>query len=352
MKRHTLFALGLALTLACIGAWTIDSQGAGSAAGEGTQLQAPAPAHANPSAQQEQTAPNAAQPNPAAPDQTRANPAQPNQGQPDQAQPDAAQPHPAPPNPVKLNPAAPPPNQFQANPAPPNQGQPVPPASSVPGETGSTAAPVYYSPLQEFASHQVDEVGELGRQIDRFRAARRPEAVMALYHMIRDHRLLADAAQNVLARRGDVTTPTITVMPTPPTTPEEMIRQDIQGRQAAAANLQQLISSAISPEDRNIYQHALNATNQHLHWLQALDQGQPVQVGFFGPTTPLGQLAGPAPVATASATGYPQPTISQRVAGYQQRMPPRRAMSQRRFRHERSAPYRRRHRSRSRDHGV
>jgi hypothetical protein len=345
MRRHTVFAVGLALTLPCVGVWAIDSQGTGNAAGEGTQLQAPAnpttPApqdQAQPNAAPPTTAqPNAVPPNPAPPDQTQPNPAAANPAPPDQTQPAPAAPNAAPANPAPANPA--PPDQTQPNPAPANPAQP-----GVSGQTSTTTTPVYYSPLQELASHNVDEIGELSQQIDQMRAAKRPDAVMVMYHMIRDHRLLADAAANALARRGDVAAPTITVTQPLANSPADTIRQDIQEHQQMAANLQQMVSSANTPEDKNIYQQALNATNKHLQWLQALDQGQQVAVGFFGPTTPLGQLSGQAGITTASATGYPQPTISQRVAGYQQQMAPRRATRHRRYRHGRYARYRRTHR--------
>jgi len=333
MRRHIVYALGLALALAGAGAWAIDAQSGANGTDAGTAAPAPTPANPNPAAPEDQAAPNAAQPNPAPPDQTNPAPANP------------AQPNPAPANPAPPN--AVPPDQTQPNPAPPTPAQtnPAPPAptqSSAPGQMGSTATPSYSSPLQEFASKNVDEVGELASQLNQFRAANRPDAVMVLYHMIRDHRLAADAAQNILARRGDDATPTITVMPSTGSSAADMIRQDIQGHQQMASDLQQMISNANTPADKHLYQRALNVTNKHLQWLQALDQGQQVAVGFFGPTTPLGQLSGQAGVATASATGYPQPTISQRVAGYQQQITSRRAATRhRRYRHRRSARYHR-----------
>jgi hypothetical protein len=129
--------------------------------------------------------------------------------------------------------------------------------------------------------------------------------------------------------------------------PADMIRQDIQEHQQTAANLQQLISSANAPEDKNLYQQALNITNKHLQWLQALDQGQQVALGFFGPTTPLGQLSGQAATTTAIAAGYPQPPIAQRVAGYRQQVTsPRRVTRHWRYRHGRYAHYSRRGRYR------
>ena len=322
MRKQIVLTVGLAVALLGAGAWAIDSQGAGNDNGAGTQLQAPA----NPNTP---APPDQAQPN-------QANPAPPNAPAPNPAPPNAAPANPAPPDQAPANPA--PPNAAPANPAPPNTEQPAPPAA--PAQTGTATTPVYASPLQELVSHQVDEIGELEQQLDQFRAANRPDAVMVAYHMIRDHRLLADAAANTLARRGDVATPMLTVSQTMPNAPADMIRQDIQERQQTATNLQQLISSANTPEDKNLYQRALDVTNKHLQWLQALDQGQKVAVGFFGPTTPLGQLSGPAAATTAIATGYPQPPIAQRVAGYQQQVTtPRRVAHHRRYRHRRSARY-------------
>jgi len=337
MRRHIVYALGLALALSCAGAWAFESQGAGNSAGAGTALQTPAPANPNAPAAPDQTAPNAAQPNPAQPNAPPPNPAAPNPAPPDQAQP-----NPAPPNPA-------PPDQTQPNPAQPNPAPPNPPAvnPAPPSQQPATAAPVYSSPLQEFASHQVDEIGELSQEVPQFQAAKRPDAVMVLYHMIRDHRLLADAAQNVLARRGDVATPTITPMPVA-NTPEDTLRQDIQGREQAAANLQQMIANASPPAEKRIYQRALDVTNKHLTWLHSLDQGQQVAVGFFGPTTPLGDLTGTAVASAAAAPGYPQPVVA-RTAGFQQQFEsprPIRHSRTRRFRHRRYSRYSRTYRTR------
>ncbi len=345
MRRHIVYALGLALALPCAGAWANDSQNGANGTGAGTELQTPAPANPNPAAQPDQAAPNAGQPNQAQP-----NPAAPNAAPLDQNQANPAPVNPAPPNqpptPGQANPAP-------VNPAPPNAGQqnlvpptPTPPSadqSNPPNGGQQGATPTYSSPLQEFMSHQVDEVGELSQELTQFQAANRPDAVMALYHMIRDHRLLADAAANVLARRGEAATPTITVMSIP-NTPEEMIRQDIQGHQQTASNLQQMIANASAPEEKRIYQRALDATNQHLAWLQSMDQGQKVAVGFFGPTTPLGELTGATTVA--SAAGYPQPVVSRTAAfqqqfasngstGYGRRTSMRRSYRHRRYRHRR-----------------
>ena len=161
-------------------------------------------------------------------------------------------------------------------------------------------------------SDQVNEVGELSQQIDQFRAAKRPEAVMALYHMIRDHTLVADAARNVLARRGEVSEPTIMVAAAMPNTPDDMIKHDMEMHQQALSQVQQLLANASTPEEKSIYQRAVNATNKHLNWLTAMNQGQPVQIGFFGPTTPLNRIA-----------GYRAEQPAARVAGYQESQPSR-----------------------------
>lgn len=349
MRKDIVYALGLALALPCAGAWAQDNAAnSGNAAGAGTELQAPAPANPGPGAAQDQTAPNAAPeqapPNAAPPDQAppipqnqEQNPAQPNpQDQQNQQPNNPAPPNEAPPTAAPQN--LTPPAQEPPNAAPMNQ-----PQSSVPGEPGTAATPTYYSPLQEFQSKQVDEIGELSQELTQFKAAKRPDAVMALYHMIRDHRLLADAAGNILARRGDVSTPTITPMPIAGT-PDEMLQQDIQGHQQTASQLQQMASNANSPEEQRLYQRALNVTNQHLNWLNSLSQGQQVSLGFFGPTTPLGVLSGTTAVATAAAApGYPQPVIT-RTAGFQQQYAGQRSMRTRRARRYRSGRYGQYHR--------
>lgn len=334
MRRHIVYTLGLALALVGAGAWAVDQQPADNGAGAGTALQNPAPANPNPAAPADQTAPNAAQPNPAPENPTPAPP-------PPNAEPANPAPNPAPPNAEQ-------PAPVQPAPAPPNPAPPaaVPPAPEQPnaGQPQATATPTYYSPLQEFASRNVDEIGELSQELTQMKAAKRSDAVMALYHMIRDHRLLADAAENLLARRGDVATPTTTVMPVP-NTPEDIIHQDIQGHEAMVSNLQQMIANTNAPEEKRLYQQGLDATNKHLNWLHSLDQGQQVSVGFFGPTTSLGDLIGTTTVA--SAPGYPQPVIS-RTAGFQQqyagngsgrRTAMRRGIRHRRYRHRRSHRY-------------
>jgi hypothetical protein len=348
MRRHIVYTVGLALALTGAGAWAADTQGTGNGAGAGTELQNPAPPNPNPPAAPDQAAPNAAQPKPAP-----ANEAQPNPIPSDQPQPNPAPANPAPTNPTPANPAPTnpaPANPAPVNPAPPAPEQPnaVPTNPRAPSGTGQQAAtPTYSSPLQEFMSRQLDEVGELSQELTQFQAAKKPDAVMALYHMIRDHRLMADAAANILARRGESATPIFTSMPIPDT-PEEAIRQDIQGHQQTASDLQQMIANANTPEEKRLYQHALNGTNQHLAWLQKLDQNQQVAVGFFDATTPLGDLSGTTTVA--SAEGYPQPVIS-RTAGFQQQYAGnnstgyvRRTSMRRSYRHRR---YHRRRYSRS-----
>ena len=150
-----------------------------------------------------------------------------------------------------------------------------------------------HSPLQGFVSHQAHEVGEISQQIDAFRAANRPDAVMAMYHMIRDHVLVKDAAQNVLARRGQPSRP-VTIIPAEPmpTTPEEIIRHDIAMHEQALVDTQQLLANANAASEKAIYQHALDATQKHLDWLRTLDQGQRLSLGHFGPTMPLSMIAG------------------------------------------------------------
>jgi len=340
MRKDIVLALGLALALPCAGAWAQEgAANSGNGAAAGTELQAPAPSNPGPAQ---------------APDQ---NAAPPDRAQPNAAPQDQAQPLPQNQEPNNLQqPGAPPPNAAPQNLTPPDQNAPnaAPtnqPQSSVPGEPGTTATPVYYSPLQEFQSKQVDEIGELSQELTQFKSAKRPEAVMVLYHMIRDHRLLADAAGDMLARRGDVSTPTITPQPIADT-PDQMLQQDIQGHEQTASQLQQMVSNANAPEEQHLYQRALNVTNQHLSWLRSLNQGQQVSLGFFGPTTPLGALSGTSAVATAAAApGYPQPIVT-RTAGFQQqyagssagsarRTGMRRSLRHRRYRHGRYSRYHR-----------
>src|SRR5439155_1558924 len=133
--------------------------------------------------------------------------------------------------------------------------------------------------------------------------------VRVLYHMVRDHVLVADAARNLLARRGQVSRPVSMALPMPATadTPEQILRQDLEAHQQALSGTQQMLANATSPEERSIYQQAINATQKHLNWLQNLDQGQQVAVGFFGPTMPLSRIAGyRQQVGQAPAAGYGQ----------------------------------------------
>jgi len=148
--------------------------------------------------------------------------------------------------------------------------------------------------LQQFVGWQVEELAELQPQFDAFRAANRPEAVRVLYHMVRDHVLVADAARNLLARRGQVSRPVMatTPMEMAADSPEQMLRHDIEAHQQTLSNTQHLMANASSPEERAIYQQAINAVQKHLNWLQRLDQGQQVAVGYFGPTIPLSRIAG------------------------------------------------------------
>jgi len=161
-------------------------------------------------------------------------------------------------------------------------------------ERGSLfAAGTIYTGLQGFVSQQAHEVGELSQQIDFFRAADNPDMVMVLYHMIRDHTLVKDAAQNVLARRGDVSRPVTLFANQPmPTEVADVIRHDIAMHEEMAADTQQALQNASSDEERSIYQHALNASQKHLNWLRRADQGQRLNLGYFGPTMPLSRIAG------------------------------------------------------------
>jgi hypothetical protein len=329
MLRHTILALTLGLTLAGTGVRADDTNNASQ-----NQPEAQPSAPANGDTQPTQPA------NPAAPDAAQPNQAAPNAAAQDQQQPNAADPNAQPANPAPANPADPnaqSPDATPANPAQPNAGtpdqaQPIQqpsdqnqgnqnqgnqnqgnqnqgiqnqgnqntgnqgqPSAGQPGQSGEQGADMSGAggtPLQMFVSQQVDEVGMLGEQMDVFRAAKRQDAVMAMYHMIRDHRLVADAAQNVLARRGDATRPKVSAMAPMPQDPQEIIRQQIQHHEQALTQTQQLLSSATTPEERNIYQRSVDVTNKHLAWLRAMDQGQQVRIGFFGPTIPLARIAG------------------------------------------------------------
>jgi len=324
MLRHTILALTLGLTLVGTGVKADDANNASQNPPE-SQQPAPASGDTQPAQPANPAAPDAAQPaNPAAPDASQPEQAAPNAAPQDQPQPNPADPNAQPANPAPANPADPnapapdaapanppvnpadpnartpdqaqpnqqPPGQSQNNQNPSNPGQPAPGQPGQPGSQGAATTEAGGTPLHVFMSQQVDEVGTLGDQMDVFRAAKRQDAVMAIYHMIRDHRLVADAAQNVLARRGDVSRPEVNAMAPMPQDPQEIIRQQIQHHEQALTQTQQLLSSATTPEERSIYQRAVDVTNKHLAWLRAMDQGQQVRIGFFGPTIPLARIAG------------------------------------------------------------
>lgn len=356
MRKHTVLTLGMALALPCVGAWAIDNNATGAAADQGAQLQAPATqdqnqAQPNTPAGQNQAQPNnapadqnQAQPNTAPPDQ---NQAQPNNAAPDNTQPNNNQPNNPPNNAAPDNNQ---PNNNQPNNAPPNnaappdQQQPNALPNQQPGTdqgAGAANSGTSASPLRQFVGAQIQEVGELSDQIDQFRAANRPQAVLAAYHMIRDHTLAADAARNILARRGEPTEPIFMPIPAMANSPDEMVQHDLQEHQQMLSQLQQMAANASSPQERNLYQKAIDATNKHIGWLNAMSQGQTVQVGFFQPTTPLGMLAGNATAENTVASGYPQPN-AQRVAGYRQQMTPSRVT----YRRHRRARHHRHHRVR------
>jgi len=338
MLRHTILALTLGLTLAGTGIKADEpsnreqnqpeAQQPAATAGDTQAPQAESPASPD-EVQPNQAAPNAApqdqaQPSPADPNGQPANPAPANPADPTVPQSDTAPANPpanptdpnapqpnqapgqaAPANPVQPNPGTP--DQAQPNQQPPAQNQnnlqqpdqnpnsPAQPAPAQPGQQGgldSGSAGMAGTPLQEFLSQQVDEVGMLGEQMDVFRSAKRQDAVMAMYHMIRDHRLVADAAQNVLARRGDVSRPIAVSQEPMPQDPQEIIRQQIQHHEQALAATRQLLSTATTPEEQSIYQRATDVTNKHLAWLRAMDQGRQLQIGYFGPTVSLARIAG------------------------------------------------------------
>jgi hypothetical protein len=337
MKKHTVLTLGLALALPCVGAWAIDNNSAGATPDQGAQLQAPAQQDQNQAQPNTPADQNQAQPNTAPADQNQAQPnnAAPDNTQPNNPPPDNTQPNNLPPNNAPPNNAAPP-DQQQPN-ALPNQQQPSTDQGAGAVNSGTSA-----SPLRQFVGAQIQEVGELSDQIDQFRAANRPQAVLAAYHMIRDHTLAADAARNILARRGEPTEPIFMPMPAMASSPDEMVQHDLQEHQQMLSQLQQMAANASSPQERNLYQKAIDATNKHIGWLNAMSQGQTVQVGFFQPTTPLGMLAGNTATAENTvASGYPQPS-AQRVAGYRQQMMPSRVT----YRRHRRPRHHRHHRVR------
>jgi hypothetical protein len=280
MKKRFVLALALALTLPAVGAWT-DDPSANTPPDPGAAVQAPAPDQAAPDAQ---------------PDQPKlADPAQPDPAQPNPVQPGPAQPAPIPADPAQPAPGVPDPLQPDRLPEQPIQPaqpeQPAQPATTP--DPNAMPAGMTMNPLQEFVSHQNHEVGMLSDQMDAARAAGRKDLVMAMYHMIRDHTLVSDAAQNVLARRGQISRPFPVPMAEPMAqTPDEIIDQQLRHHQEEQGKVQQLLASANAPEERSIYQRSLAAVNKHLNWLQKFDQGQTVQIGFFGPTPSLSRIAG------------------------------------------------------------
>jgi len=239
----------------------------------------PAPDANAPNTDQQQNPPNQQQP--VQPDQQQ--PVQPDQqpAQPDQQAPPANQPN-------------------QQQPEQPDTAQPSLTDQTAPVGAGSAGAEidteglaVSLNPLQQFVSHQNHEVGMLSHQMDVLKAANRQDAVMAFYHMIRDHTLVSDAAQNVLARRREIARPFQVRMDEPMAqTPEDIIRQQVQHHEQALARTREMLANASTPEERSILQRAENATNKHLNWLRALDQGQAVRIGYFAPTVPLSRIAG------------------------------------------------------------
>jgi len=295
MNRYPLLALGLALTLPCAGSRANDQTGA-----VGTDNQPGANAN-----QQPQTVPTNPQPDVAQPglqpgighqNQQPNNgqgTQQPNPGQ-QNPQPNVGQPN-QPPNNGQVNPQ---PNAGQPN-QPPDNGQAIQqPQTGQPGAAGNTqqGGGMTASPLQQFVAHQADEVATLSTQFDVFRAANRKDAIPVLYHMVRDHVLVGDAARNLLARRGEVSRPASMSMPMTATamgdSPDQILQQDLQAHQQALTDAQQMLANATSPEERSIYQQAVNATQKHVGWLQSLNQGQQVALGFFEPTVPLNRIAG------------------------------------------------------------
>jgi len=308
MNRYPLLALGLTLTLLCAGsraniqAVAVGADKQPGATGLNDQP-ATAPANAQPSADQATPQAAAGQAN-QQPTNGQTNP-QGNAGQSNQ-QPEKGQ-------------AIQQPNNAPTNPAP-NADQ-TGAAGTAPQGQGPTSE--IRSPLREFVTRQVDEVAALQPQFDAFRAANRPDAVRVLYHMVRDNVLVADAARNLLARRGQVSRPVAMSMPMPVTadTPEQILRQDIEAHQQALSGTQQLMANATSPEERSIFQRAIDATQQHLNWLQSLAQGQQVALGFFGPTMPLSRIAGyREEVGQAPAAGSGQGMRRARAVNYHRGM--------------------------------
>jgi len=151
----------------------------------------------------------------------------------------------------------------------------------------------FHSPLHEFVSHQAHEITELSMQVDAAKAENRPDVARTLTHLIRDHVLLMDAGRNVLGQRNEVSTPVTMFSTAPmPASLAEMIHHDLEAHQKALEDGQRLLANATTPEERNIYRRAGQVTQRHLDWLRQMDQGQRVDLGFFGPTMPLSRIAG------------------------------------------------------------
>ncbi len=113
-----------------------------------------------------------------------------------------------------------------------------------------------------------------------------------MQHIIRDHTLVKDAARNVLAQQGKESKPVWMPREPLPDSPEPFIDAQVAHHEQALAQTQQLLAQAGTPEERSVYQQAIRATRKHLNWLRQMDQGQPVRVGYFGPTAPLARIAG------------------------------------------------------------
>lgn len=327
MIRYTVLTLGLALALPCAGLWAENPQGAGQGGDNGTAPAATAPADATGTARPDQAPPGQRQPDqvqplpdqPKQPDQLQPNQLPPNQPQPVPERPNAPQPNAVEPNAAPANPAQPaappqpaPGNAIQAPgetapAAPLPGGQNVAPGQEQPTPAPGAAAAADQSPLHAFVSDNVNEVGMLADQIQQAKAANRPEVVRMLQHMVRDHVLVADAARIALARSGQRSTPQASGMEMGPmgNSLEEMIRADIQAHEQMLTKVQQLRADASTPQERSIYQQALNATQRHLDWLRSFDQGRPVQLGYFGPTPSLTQIAAlPVNVGTSRVAGF------------------------------------------------
>jgi hypothetical protein len=148
-----------------------------------------------------------------------------------------------------------------------------------------------YTPLQVFATRSMHQVNELSRQIQMFRDMDQENLTRVWYHLIRDHVLLTDAAQNVLARQGRDPMPAV-VIAWRGDKPEEILRHEIAENERWLNSLEQVIARDNPPEARGIYQSAARDARKHLRWLRSLDQGQQVAVGYFGPTVPLARIAG------------------------------------------------------------